>query len=85
MVMIEVITQNKKKPGVLLPRSPPFGDRSTESGCRCRQQPEVFVLRSSYGRPAQSLKIFFRQMSQEAICQKVFSGQMGPRQKNEES
>ena len=41
MVMIEVITQNKKKPGVLLPRSPPFGDRSTESGCRCRQQPEV--------------------------------------------
>ena len=66
MVMIEVITQNKKKPGVLLPRSPPFGDRSTESGCRCRQQPEVFLLRSSYGRPAQSLKIFFRQMRQFA-------------------
>ena len=43
MVMIEVITQDKKKPGVLPPQSPPFGDRSTESGCRCRQQPEVFV------------------------------------------
>ena len=52
MVMIEVITRNKKKPGVLRPRSPPFGDRSTESGCRCRQQPEVFLLRSPYGRPA---------------------------------
>ena len=66
MVRIKVITRNKEKPGVLLPRSPPFGDRSTESGCRCRQQPEVFLLRSSYGRPAQSLKIFFRQMRQFA-------------------
>lgn len=44
--------------GVLPPRSPPFGDRSTESGCRCRQQPVSLVWR-----PAPATPFYFRPSS----------------------